>query len=323
MNRHISDSTILKLLKKQDFKCNNNIEANLWGINDFKCPCWQLNNGYLNPDLFEVDHVIEFAVKKDNSIDNLQILCVMCHTIKTKNFMKNKGDVCGTQIDKKCVRETNQFIMMDDSINTYEFKIINDQTIRTGNEKYNENSTDCSNDDDYENIHNQLENNFDQNNRINYNSIKKNNTFAENDCYCEYCNYTATDITNYKKHLKTQRHKMNEKSDINARKYRLKIPKDLKCENCEKILATKSSFSNHKKKGCKKSRSDKQQEFKLNTVNHDGLNINTTNSIINCESNNVLYQIIANMQKDNRDRELKLNDEINEYKFKLMKKEKY
>lgn len=95
-NRYIKKSIKRKLFETYDMKCANFPNSNL--IN-YQCPMWRWNNGNFDESGYEIDHIDEYALSNNNNLDNLQLLCVCCHKVKTKLFMKNK-----------CLLTTNQII---------------------------------------------------------------------------------------------------------------------------------------------------------------------------------------------------------------------
>lgn len=84
MNRKsISESVRKQVAGRQLYKCaNNNMQ-----IANYTCPLWNSkNNGSFDESGYEIDHIIEHTITKDNSVNNLQALCKSCHTVKTKRF---------------------------------------------------------------------------------------------------------------------------------------------------------------------------------------------------------------------------------------------
>ena len=76
----------------QHFKCNNKPGSKLKGIRDYKCPLWkdEDNKGTFDISGYEIDHIKEWSISNDDSLDNLQALCISCHKVKTKNFMMRR-----------------------------------------------------------------------------------------------------------------------------------------------------------------------------------------------------------------------------------------
>ncbi len=59
----------------------------------YKCPLWNNDNdGSFDESGYEVDHIVEHCITSDDSYDNLQALCKMCHSVKTKKFLINRAE---------------------------------------------------------------------------------------------------------------------------------------------------------------------------------------------------------------------------------------
>jgi len=71
------------ILAEQGGKCAGTIP---W----YKCP---LRNYKLRLDECQTDHIVEYALTRDNRRENLQVLCHMCHAIKTLRF--NRKNMTG------------------------------------------------------------------------------------------------------------------------------------------------------------------------------------------------------------------------------------
>lgn len=93
IKKKVSDSVKKRIAGKQYYKCNNKIETKLYGLENYKCVLWQKddeNKGSFDESGYEIDHIKEFSLSKDNSEENLQALCLMCHKTKTKRFLNKK-----------------------------------------------------------------------------------------------------------------------------------------------------------------------------------------------------------------------------------------
>lgn len=87
-SRYISKKKIQIILNRQQNKCANGPDVELWRLENYICPLWRHNNGTFDNAGYEIDHVVEHSKTHDNDIDNLQALCPMCHTVKTKDFQR-------------------------------------------------------------------------------------------------------------------------------------------------------------------------------------------------------------------------------------------
>jgi len=93
MSRKVSESVKKRVAGRQYYKCANKPDANLRGLEGFDCPLWKIDNfkGDFNESGYEIDHIIEHSVSKNDDAMNLQALCLMCHSLKTKRFMTQRA----------------------------------------------------------------------------------------------------------------------------------------------------------------------------------------------------------------------------------------
>jgi len=118
MYRKLSQAHKKKIAANQFYKCNNKPNSKLKGLEGYKCPLWLKNDdnkGSFDFGGYEIDHIEEYSVTKDDSDDNLQALCKNCHSVKTKNFMMEimkqdikKNKVKEIQQDTKILGQTNR-----------------------------------------------------------------------------------------------------------------------------------------------------------------------------------------------------------------------
>lgn len=97
-SRSISESVKKRVAGRQYYKCaNSSINSKkLRGLENFNCPLWKINGinkGNFNESGYEIDHINEFSITRDNSENNLQALCLMCHSVKTKRFVTNSSKI--------------------------------------------------------------------------------------------------------------------------------------------------------------------------------------------------------------------------------------
>ena len=69
------------------------------GCKDYICPLWKSNNGSFDESGYEIDHIIEVTHGGSNDLDNLQLLCPCCHSVKTKRCAKQKWQFTSDEID--------------------------------------------------------------------------------------------------------------------------------------------------------------------------------------------------------------------------------
>lgn len=89
-SRKITYAMENRIAGNQFFKCANSPGAKLIGLKNYKCPLWQKEGhtrGSFDASGFDIDHVVEFHICRDDSEDDLQALCPYCHRFKTETFM--------------------------------------------------------------------------------------------------------------------------------------------------------------------------------------------------------------------------------------------
>ena len=83
---------IKRVCGKQHYKCANK-SGNLPGLGGYECPLWKIegeSKGSFDGVGFQIDHIIEHCLTQDDSEENLQALCISCHTMKTALFLHNR-----------------------------------------------------------------------------------------------------------------------------------------------------------------------------------------------------------------------------------------
>jgi len=100
------------ILERQHDRCANKPGANLYRLGDFPCVLWEsTRNGVFTDAGYEIDHIVEFSLTHNNSIDNLQALCHGCHAYRTKDFQHELGMARKKGIIRDYVAENNQSIV--------------------------------------------------------------------------------------------------------------------------------------------------------------------------------------------------------------------
>jgi len=89
--RQLSQKEILFLVESQNGKCANypdKKEQN--GMKGYLCPLYESERlkGLFDESGYQIDHIDEYSISKETSIENSQALCPCCHSFKTKKFMK-------------------------------------------------------------------------------------------------------------------------------------------------------------------------------------------------------------------------------------------
>jgi hypothetical protein len=60
---------------------------------------WRCNDGLIDESGHNIDHIIEVAIGGTNDSSNLQVLCVSCHSVKTKRAARLKWLYNSIEID--------------------------------------------------------------------------------------------------------------------------------------------------------------------------------------------------------------------------------
>ena len=93
----ISASVKAELLLRN--QCANRPQVFAPGCKDYKCPMWLTNDGFFDESGYEIDHIVEFTHGGTNDVDNLQLLCPSCHSVKTKRCARQKWKFTSDEID--------------------------------------------------------------------------------------------------------------------------------------------------------------------------------------------------------------------------------
>lgn len=113
--RSLSYQNKIKLLLKQQCKCANVPGSKLYNIGDYKpqatfgkCLLWKYENGVFDDSGFETDHIVEYALSNDTSLENSQLLCPSCHAVKTKNFLQSKSSIISVDDSNNKIKFTKK-----------------------------------------------------------------------------------------------------------------------------------------------------------------------------------------------------------------------
>jgi hypothetical protein len=128
VSRNLSEATKRNIAGKQFFKCANHPKSNLNRLTNYDCPLWQKhgdNRGSFDESGFDIDHIVEHSLTNDDSSNNLQALCKMCHSVKTKRFIlksiytpqyniqsknNSKKTLSKNTVSKKSIKNKNQYV---------------------------------------------------------------------------------------------------------------------------------------------------------------------------------------------------------------------
>uniref|UniRef100_A0A6C0C9J9 HNH domain-containing protein n=1 Tax=viral metagenome TaxID=1070528 RepID=A0A6C0C9J9_9ZZZZ len=294
---YISDKSKKIILERQNHRCANNPDVNLFRIGDFSCPLWEsTRRGVFTDPLYEIDHVIEFSLTSDNNIENLQALCSYCHSFKTKSFRKELslarkkgiiGDYDGTTkvVSKKKLANENSNTSGSDE----DFSDIESST------SY-EDSADNFSDLDRSTSHEDSVDNFsdiessDTECNVNKPARKKN--------VCPKCGVTLGSRSSYHYHIRRDDCTTKVRGNLGKRRNGEKVQKKVTCNVCNKEY-DKGNYVRHLK-------TDKHIENlaiynkndsidgSKNTINGDRGQINLDNSVHTNIDKSVSNHIVNN-----------------------------
>jgi len=126
MPRTISKTIRKQIVRRQLGKCANTSNVNLRGLEGYECPLWlsSNHNGYFDDSGYDIDHIVEYSISQDNSMDNLQALCKCCHGYKTIKFASNRTNKKRKKKNNKEIDELYDKTMdsLNDKLNYEKFK---------------------------------------------------------------------------------------------------------------------------------------------------------------------------------------------------------
>jgi 5-methylcytosine-specific restriction endonuclease McrA len=80
-------------------QCANSPFNQAIGCKGYQCPMWKSNNGIFDESGFQIDHIVEVTHGGTNELENLQVLCPCCHSVKTKRCAKQNWNYTSDEID--------------------------------------------------------------------------------------------------------------------------------------------------------------------------------------------------------------------------------
>lgn len=101
--RYISKNNKILILKTQDYKCANTPFKPALNLQNYQCKLWKYENGDFDEAGYQIDHIDEYCISKNNHVSNLQALCPDCHAVKTRRFLKQKKQLNSWKISNGCV----------------------------------------------------------------------------------------------------------------------------------------------------------------------------------------------------------------------------
>jgi hypothetical protein len=90
IKRNVSEAKKKNVALRQRSRCANKPNSNIRGLENYNCNLWKIEGmdmGLFDESGYDIDHIIEHSIIADDSIENLQALCKMCHSVKTKRFL--------------------------------------------------------------------------------------------------------------------------------------------------------------------------------------------------------------------------------------------
>jgi hypothetical protein len=85
--RKVSEALKKLIAGRQNYKCANMLNSDI--VKNYNCPLWENKerNGSFGEEGYQIDHIVEHSISKNDAPENLQALCLSCHSVKTKRFM--------------------------------------------------------------------------------------------------------------------------------------------------------------------------------------------------------------------------------------------
>lgn len=140
IREHLSDSIKKQVAGKQLYQCANSPTKEVDRLEDYNCPLWYSSKHYGNFDEagFDIDHIKEYSLTQDHSMENLQALCKSCHSVKTKRFMneykKIKKEKKVKQVEKNEDTRHNKREELKEYEDIYE-QFLNECTLKKNNSR--------------------------------------------------------------------------------------------------------------------------------------------------------------------------------------------
>lgn len=90
--KNLSEGIKKLVAGKQQYRCANRPRSGI--IKNYNCPLWELKTRYgsFGEEGYEIDHIKEVSKGGSNDMNNLQALCLSCHSVKTRRFVSIKPE---------------------------------------------------------------------------------------------------------------------------------------------------------------------------------------------------------------------------------------
>lgn len=130
MRKNLSEGLKKLVAGKQQYRCANRPRSGV--IKNYNCPLWNIKerNGSFGEEGYEIDHIKEVSRGGSNEINNLQALCLSCHSVKTRRFVSIKTE------KQKENKEEEMLLDKDSSDEYYEVEDILDKKIENNDVQY-------------------------------------------------------------------------------------------------------------------------------------------------------------------------------------------
>lgn len=109
-------NTIRTILLNQDNKCANTLDKHAIGLKDYICPKWIYNNGAFDEAGYQADHIVEVSLEGNNNINNIQLLCPCCHTVKTKRYISQNKPIDMPRLNSKDLHNGISYMDLDNNV---------------------------------------------------------------------------------------------------------------------------------------------------------------------------------------------------------------
>lgn len=131
MRKNLSEGIKKLVAGKQQYRCANRPRSGV--IKNYNCPLWNIKerNGSFGEEGYEIDHIKEVSRGGSNDMNNLQALCLSCHSVKTRRFVSIKSDE-----KQKKTKEEEMLLDKDSSEEYYEVEDILDKRVDNNDVHY-------------------------------------------------------------------------------------------------------------------------------------------------------------------------------------------
>jgi len=134
--RKVTEALKKLVAGRQNYKCANKINSQV--VKNYNCPLWQNEErqGSFGEEGYQIDHIIEHSVSRNDTPENLQALCLSCHSVKTRRFMIQNEEK--TMTDKNENIEKIELVELRENVKSkiYEVESLLDKRKRKNKTEY-------------------------------------------------------------------------------------------------------------------------------------------------------------------------------------------